>query len=77
MHNIQTLLFGAGMGGDQHNAEAYAEIFKSYPERFGPSYMADGEWEVSSSTLSLAFLIPVSLEYPLLHTTFPSSAQII
>ena len=44
MHNIQTLLYGAGMGGDLRNAEAYAEIFKSYPERFGPTYMADGEF---------------------------------
>ena len=42
MHNIQVLLFGAGMGGELSTAEAYAEVFKSYPERFGPTYMADG-----------------------------------
>ncbi|GAX74635.1 hypothetical protein CEUSTIGMA_g2083.t1 [Chlamydomonas eustigma] len=42
MHNLQTLLYGAGMGGYPIDAEAYAQEFKRFPEIFGPGYMADG-----------------------------------
>ena len=34
---------GAGNGGLMGDAEGNARSFKSFPERFGPTYMADGE----------------------------------